>query len=133
MTISQPEHFNEKFTVCLDTSGQPVQRALIEMTAPQVVQAMEWQEANSDRLCQKSDQTLRVATALLTRAKAGEKLAAEEFTIFKNAADASERAEAELKKTARLMKLVMSRIPHRYSYMPISERLRRSRVSGRAA
>jgi hypothetical protein len=48
--IIQPDAFNERFTIYLNTEGEPVQRALHEMTAAEVLLALKWQAAEADKL-----------------------------------------------------------------------------------
>ena len=40
--VLKPEAFNERFTVYLDAEGKPVERTLREMTAGEVLKALEW-------------------------------------------------------------------------------------------
>lgn len=48
--IVAPGAFNERFTLYLNTTGTPVQRSLREMTADEVVAAIKYQVAESNRL-----------------------------------------------------------------------------------
>src|ERR1700751_1159081 len=48
--VIEPIAFNERFTLYLNAEGKPVQRTLREMTAGEVLQAMEWQRAEAGRL-----------------------------------------------------------------------------------
>ena len=50
MSLIRPIAFNEPFTIYLDADGKPVQRTLREMTAGEVMQAMQWHAAEADRL-----------------------------------------------------------------------------------
>jgi hypothetical protein len=48
--IIKPDAFNERFTLYLNTEGKPVQRALREMTAAEVLLALKWQTAEAVKL-----------------------------------------------------------------------------------
>jgi hypothetical protein len=45
-----PPQFNEKYTLYVNTAGQPVERTLREMTAAEVLQAVNWHFAEANRL-----------------------------------------------------------------------------------
>jgi hypothetical protein len=55
---------DERFTLYLDAEGKPVQRRLGDMTADEVVSAIEWLDAEADRL----DQLSAVAPLIVAQA-----------------------------------------------------------------
>ena len=48
--VVMPDQFNEQFTLYLNTEGKPVKRTLREMTAAEVLLAMDWQRDEANRL-----------------------------------------------------------------------------------
>lgn len=48
--VIKPDQFNGHFTIYLNVAGDPVQRTLGEMTADEVLLALEWHSTEADRL-----------------------------------------------------------------------------------
>lgn len=48
--IIKPDPLNERFTLYLNSDGEPVQRTLREMTADEVCRAYQWHHDDCDRL-----------------------------------------------------------------------------------
>jgi hypothetical protein len=63
-TVIQPAAFSEKFTVRIDADGKPVQRALREMTAGEVIAAVERSAEEVDRLAREALPAEEIAVAL---------------------------------------------------------------------
>jgi HAMP domain-containing protein len=130
--VLMPGNFNECFTIYLNADGNPVQRTLREMTAGEVLAAIAWHTAESDRLEHETQRFRDIAKAL----EAGDADAVppdtKEAEIKHMAAALREAGEAQLK-TARLMQLVHVNMPQWRRRMKIGEALRRYWPGGRAA
>lgn len=129
--VVMPDQFNEQFTLYLNTEGKPVKRTLREMTAGEVLQAMDWQRDEANRLNAEAAPALAWGEAI----EAGRKddvpdLSPDEFrhaaAKLDEAADATVRAE-------RLISLVLSHCPARYRKTPLQAGLPRWWPGGRAA
>lgn len=64
MPVIEPKAFNEPFTIYLNSEGKPVERSLREMTASEVLAAMEWQDVEAKRLEREAEPAKAIAIAL---------------------------------------------------------------------
>jgi hypothetical protein len=64
MSVVKPPQFNERFTIYLNAAGEPVQRTLSEMTADEVMQAINWHDEEADRLEREAGPLLGLAVAV---------------------------------------------------------------------
>jgi hypothetical protein len=55
LAMSDPTAIGERFTVGLDPEGRPVQQRLFEMTAAEVLAAVEWQTAEANWLTREAE------------------------------------------------------------------------------
>jgi hypothetical protein len=129
--IITPAELNERFTVYLNSDGNPVQRTLREMTADEVLLALEWSGAEAERLNREAELARSIAEALEDGRT--EKLA----HLGKHDIDAAIsllcQAGEAMVSDARLMSLVMSAIPQwRGSKMSLGQGLLRYWPHGRA-
>ena len=69
--IIAPAALNERFTVWTNTAGEPVQKALREMTGAEVLKAGEWLEDECERLAEASDKLKALTDPLHQRDPAG--------------------------------------------------------------
>ena len=129
--IIKPGAFNEQFTIYLNTVGKPVRRTLREMTADEVLLAMNWSLAEADRLSIEAEPARQLAIAI-------EEGRAEEIGStheqIKDSAAILRRAGEAMESDARLLSLVASAMPQwRGSGLTLVQALRRYWPRGRAA
>jgi hypothetical protein len=118
----QPEDFNEKFTVFLDSEGCSVERALHEMTAVQVLASIEWHTDEALRLQEESAPYVEIANV----AEAGMLDPSIRRGARQTANDTIRRTAVALEKAARLLALVTSTLPKQWEHMPLRERILRT-------
>jgi hypothetical protein len=130
--IIKPAVLNERFTLYLNADGHPVQRTLREMTAEEVLLALNWSGAEAEQLDREAEPARLIAEALEDGrseeiARLGQYDIDAAISLLRQAGEAMER-------DARLMSLVVSAIPQwRGSKMSLREGLRRYWPHGRAA
>jgi hypothetical protein len=115
----QPSGLGEKFVVSLNPEGCPVQRALHEMTATEVLAAIEWH----------TDEALRLQEQTVSCVEPAE--AAEMDILDLEMQDGVRRvakggvaaAATTLGKAARLLALVVSALPKHGEFLPLRERI----------
>jgi hypothetical protein len=131
--IIVPTEFNEKFVLYLNSDGQPVDRTLREMTAGEVLQAIEWHEDEADTLADELAAMEDERAAARATLQSGKDAAALE-TLHRGIAAARKSGKAA-ERSARLMTLVAANIPQweRHPGLKLSEALRRYWPHGRAA
>jgi hypothetical protein len=119
-----PQQLNEKFTLYLNTKGEPVQRSLREMTADEVLAAERWQLAEADRLGRETEPFSRMAEMIeagVSPPGLTPEGARAAMTELRKAAEAAG-------KYARLMTIVQGRISNQWDRHPtltMREALRR--------
>lgn len=106
--IIEPTAFDERFTIYLNAAGKPVQRTLHEMTADEVLMALEWHDRERTRLQEEQVALPDAAKAALDDAEA-----------------------ATIARFVRLMERVDANIPPRGGDMSLDKALRRYWRGGR--
>ena len=131
--VATPAAFNERFTIYLNTEGNPVERVLREMTATEVVAAYRWHKAEADRLVRKAETAQAIADAILARNPS--ELTDGEGEAIQAAITIGRCAAAACEKHARLGAMVLASIPqpHRHNDTKIGEALQRYWPGGRTA
>jgi hypothetical protein len=130
--VLSPEAFNERFTLYLNAAGKPVQRALREMTPAEVMLALEWAEAETQRLNAEADPARKIGEAV-------EQERTEEIAHLTEAelVEAMERLEAAanaLERDKRLLSAITASMPQwRGTGIPLRQAIRRFWPKGRAA
>jgi hypothetical protein len=126
-----PEAFNEQFTIYLNADGKPVQRALREMTADEVVAAVTWSHAEAKRLEREAApwQELMAAAADDHLGELADKTLSEleaAILVLRKAAEANE-------KHGRLLNSIQAAMPkwHQHPHVGAREALRRWWPGGR--
>jgi hypothetical protein len=128
--IIQPDAFNERFTIYLNTVGNPVQRSLREMTAGEVGRTMDWHYREAMRL----EAETRTFREIAEAAAAGTLDPATPADVRRCAFDGLGEAQAAAEKAARLWKLVETTLRAVHGAdLPLGEALRRYWPGGRAA
>jgi hypothetical protein len=124
MTLLVPNQFNERFTLYVGAGGQPTELTLREMTAAQVMQAMNWHWAESDRL----DRENRRFDEMAVAAVAGTLERETSDDLVETAILALHHAGEMAQKAARLTTLIRAAIQpqwDRHPGMGIGEAVRR--------
>ncbi len=103
--------FNERFTIYLNTAGKPVQRTLREMTAGEVLLAMEWAEGEADKLERDVAVMETEAKAIRARAESSGFLPPDEIELLSSAVAMRRQLTAALHKSVRLDELVYAALP----------------------
>jgi hypothetical protein len=129
--VVKPEQFNEKFTLYLNTDGQPVQRTLREMTAGEVMQALQWHDDEVARLQREAEPACAIGRA----AEEGRSADVAHLTDdeLRAASTALTRYSEAAKQLSRLMTRVIATVPPQAKHLPLPQALRRYRSGGRAA
>lgn len=131
--VITPGAFNEKFTLYLNTEGKPVQRTLREMTADEVLRALEWQGSEADRLNREAEPARQIASAAADKGRHAE-IAHLSEAEFDAAALALEKAGEAAERQVRLLGLIEAVMPQWHgSKLPLGKALRRYWPGGRAA
>jgi hypothetical protein len=132
--IITPAEFAEKFTIYLNTDGKPVERTIREMTSGEVLAALEWHQAEGDRLVAEFAAIEADVDAAGATVEGGKADAIAVDTLERGAA-AAERAVEVTEQTERLLRLVMAAIPQwqRHKDMALQEGVRRYWPGGKAA
>lgn len=133
-SILQPDQFNERFTLYLDTDGQPVQRSLREMTADEVLTAIDWQTAEANRL-ERVTCDARGESLLESFKAAGQVPDGVTNDELEQATAAMWAAAEAWEKGARLLELVRANIPnwHQRQKLGMREAIRHWWPGGEAA
>jgi hypothetical protein len=96
VAMSDPPAIGERFTVGLDPDGRPVQQRLFEMTAAEVLAAVEWQTAEANWLTREAEP----AAAIIKAAEALRSPSPDEAalqTAIVQQADEARRRQANLR------------------------------------
>ena len=128
--VLAPPQFNEAFTLYLNTEGQPVERPLRDMTAGEVLVAMDWYQDEVER-AERAVQPFVEMTAAMEAGTVDPNTTGAQI----KAAVAGLRQTAELQsKAGRLGSLVQSNMPQwrRHPEVKMREALRRWWPGGRA-
>jgi hypothetical protein len=130
--VIKPEAFNERFTIRLNVDGHPVERTLSEMTADEVLAAMDWHNHEHDRLLEEFSAFSAMGQALgETGTPPPEMAALPRAELARGLAGLRQSVEAGLK-ASRLMERVMNMCPPQHHKLPFGS-LRRWWPGGRAA
>jgi hypothetical protein len=133
MEIIQPDAFNERFTIYLNTAGKPVQRALREMTAAEVLLALDWQTTEASKLQAEAEPWAKIGD-LIDAGRMDEvpDLSPDEFRI---AGDRLNEAADALLRLRRLRSQICTTMPQwrNGSGLPLDKALHRYWPRGRAA
>ena len=113
----QPSDLGEKFVVSLDPEGCPVQRALHEMIATEVLAAIEWHTDEALRLQEQAASCLETAEAAEIDIRDSD-MPADARRVLEGGGEAT-----VLGKAARLLALVVSALPKDGERLPLRERI----------
>jgi hypothetical protein len=108
-TVLKPEPFNELFTLYLNADGRPVQRALRDMTAGEVMTAINWQMDHAEALRSQAEAGNERCAALT--ASSPESVTADDMAFMDRQEALCGAASTELEKAKRLLELVGSQVP----------------------
>lgn len=100
--VIKPDAFNERFTL-LNAAGKLVQRPLREMTADEVMAALEWADAEMERWRAEAERHKAIFTAV----EAGKAVTKEQDAAL----DALKEMEAAVERMTRLFSLVRAIVP----------------------
>jgi hypothetical protein len=128
--IITPTALNERFTLYLNTEGKPVQRTLREMTAAEVLMALEWSRGETDQLSAEAEPA-RVLAVAIEEGCPPDDLTQDQFN---EAVLILRRSGEAMNRDARLMSLVAASMPKwKGTGMPLAKALHRYWPGGRAA
>lgn len=132
--VIAPAAFNERFTLYLNNEGKPVQRTLREMTAGEVLLAMQWLTEEINRLEPLVHPIREMMEEYEATGRAPPAMAAMTSQEMEAASDLMDECAATQQKWADLARLIKANMPQWHGTgMPLREALRRYWPGGRAA